>query len=75
MREWFYFAIISACFSMDCVAQAPPPTSTYTLQAQKQPRGWSLVESPAPPSTSLAVTPYGAFFVLITQPELQWELK
>jgi hypothetical protein len=75
MREWFYFAIISACFSMDCVAQAPPPTSTYTFQARKQPRGWSLVESPTPPSTALAVTPSGALLVLIPQPERKWVFK
>lgn len=60
---------------MDCVAQAPSPTSTYTLQARKQPRGWSLVESPTLPSAALAVTPSGALLILIPQPERKWVLK
>jgi len=60
---------------MTCVAQVPHPTLTYTLRAEKQPRGWSLVESPTPPSTVLAFTPSGALLILIPQPERKWVLK
>lgn len=60
---------------MACVAQVPHPTSTYTLHGQKQPRGWSFVESPTPPSAALVVTPSGTLLVLIPQPDRKWVLK
>ena len=61
---------------MASVAQVlTPPTFTHTLHAQKQPRGWSWVESPTLPATTLAATPSGALLVLIPQPERKWVLK
>jgi hypothetical protein len=75
MGVWLRFSILSIYIPLLCVALAPHPAFTYTLHAQKEPRGWSLVEIPAPPSTLLAVTPAGTLLVLIPQPERKWVLK
>jgi hypothetical protein len=75
MRIYLQFLILSICFSAHCFAQGPQPTFTYTLHAQKEPRVWTLIEVPAPPSTVLTVTPLGALLVLIPQPERKWVLK
>lgn len=75
MRIYLRFLIISMCFCAESLAQSPVPTSTYTLHAQKEPREWSLVEIPTPPSTVLATTAAGALLILIPQPERKWVLK
>jgi hypothetical protein len=69
------FSMFSICLSAECLAQRPVPKFIHTLNAQEEPRPWSLGETPLPPSTVLAITPTGALLVLIPQPERKWVLK
>lgn len=57
------------------IAQTPVPDTRYTLHAQKEPRGFSLIPTIAPPSTVIAMTPENGLLVLIPQPNDQWVLK
>lgn len=75
MRVYLQVLMFSICLSAECLAQSPVPQFTHTLNAQKEPRPWSLGEIPRPPSTALALTPAGALLVLIPQPERKWVLK
>jgi hypothetical protein len=64
------------CVARVCLAQAPVPSNTYTIHAQKERRaGFSLVPTVALPSTMLVATPDNALLVLIPQTEGEWALK
>jgi hypothetical protein len=59
-----------------CRGQAPPPTSTYFLHAQKEPRnGFSLVPTITLPQSVVVMTPNDDFLALIPQPDTEWVLK